>query len=75
VPDLPRLEADFTTSISFANADVIRVVGDAADPDWFRLRGELVQLGLFQGFDELLCCRCCVAWRRTGTRSRQYARC
>ena len=55
VPDLPRLEADFTTSISFANADVIRVAGDSPDPDWFRLRGELVQLGLFQGFDELLC--------------------
>ncbi len=55
VPDLPRLEADFTTSISFANADVIRVAGDSPDPDSFRLRGELVQLGLFQGFDELLC--------------------
>ena len=34
---------------------MIRVTGDSPDPDWFRLRGELVQLGLFQGFDELLC--------------------
>ena len=55
LPDLPRLEADFTTSIEFANADAIRVTGDSPEPDWFRLRGELVQLGLFQGFDELLC--------------------
>ena len=55
VPELPRLEADFTTSIEFANADAIRLAGDLPDPDWFRLRGELVQLGLFQGFDELLC--------------------
>jgi superfamily II DNA or RNA helicase len=55
VPDLVRLEADFTTSVDFANADAVRVTGDSPDPDWFRLRGELVQLGLFQGFDELLC--------------------
>jgi hypothetical protein len=55
LPDLPRLEADFTTSIEFANADAIRVAGDSPDPDWFRLRGELTRLGLFQGFDELLC--------------------
>ncbi|HSZ89368.1 MAG TPA: SNF2-related protein [Acetobacteraceae bacterium] len=55
VPDLPRLEADFTTTIEFANADAIRITGDSPEPGWFRLRGELVQLGLFQGFDELLC--------------------
>lgn len=55
LPDLPRLEADFTTSFEFANADAIRVTGDLAEPDWYRLRGELTQLGLFQGFDELLC--------------------
>ncbi len=55
LPDLPRLEADFTTRIEFANADAIRVTGDLPDPDWFRLRGQLTQLGLFQGFDELLC--------------------
>ena len=41
VPDLPRLEADFTTTIEFANADAIRVTGDSPEPDWFRLRGEL----------------------------------
>ena len=50
-----ELEADFTTSVEFANADAIRLTGDLPEPDWFRLRGELVQLGLFQGFDELLC--------------------
>jgi superfamily II DNA or RNA helicase len=55
LPDLPRLEATFTTSFEFANADAIRVAGDVPEPDWYRLRGELTQLGLFQGFDELLC--------------------
>ncbi len=55
MPDLPRLEANFTTNIEFANADAIRITGDSLEPDWFRLRGEFVQLGLFQGFDELLC--------------------
>jgi superfamily II DNA or RNA helicase len=55
LPDLPRLEAGFTTSFEFANADAIRVTGNSPDHDWFRLRGELTQLGLFQGFDELLC--------------------
>jgi superfamily II DNA or RNA helicase len=55
VPELPRLEADFTTTFEFTNADAIRIAGDLPEPDWFRLRGELTQLGLFQGFDELLC--------------------
>lgn len=40
LPDLPRLEADFTTSIEFANANAIRLAGDQPEPDWFRLRGE-----------------------------------
>ncbi|HTW71614.1 MAG TPA: SNF2-related protein [Acetobacteraceae bacterium] len=55
LPDLPRIEADFVTTVAFVNADAIRLTGAAAEPDWFRLRGELTQLGLFQGFDELLC--------------------
>ena len=55
LPDLPRIDAEFETTVEFANADAIRLTGAAAEPDWFRLRGELTQLGLFQGFDELLC--------------------
>lgn len=55
VPDLPRLEAHFTTSMDFSSLDSIRLSG-AVDPlHWYRLRGELTRLGLFQGFDELLC--------------------
>ena len=45
LPDLPRIEADFTTTVDFANTDAIRVTGASPDPDWFRLRGELTQLG------------------------------
>ena len=33
----------------------IQLDGGAPDPAWFRLRGELTQLGLVEGFDELLC--------------------
>ncbi|MFC7694184.1 SNF2-related protein [Paeniroseomonas aquatica] len=29
--------------------------GGTPEPAWFRLRGELTQLGLVEGFDELLC--------------------
>ena len=55
LPDLPRIDADFATTVEFANVDAIRLTGTIPEPDWFRLRGELIQLGLFQGFDELLC--------------------
>ncbi len=55
LPELPRIEADFVTTLEFTNTDTIRLSGDSPDPDWFRLRGELTHLGLFQGFDELLC--------------------
>jgi len=55
VPDLPRSEAQLSTSIDFGTLDSIRLSG-AADPlHWYHLRGNLTQLGLFQGFDELLC--------------------
>ncbi len=55
--DLPRLEARFDVSVELANVDAIAIAGtDAdADPIPFRLRGELVRLSLFEGFDELLC--------------------
>jgi len=55
--DLPRLEARFDVSFELANVDAIAIAGtDAdADPIPFRLRGELVRLSLFEGFDELLC--------------------
>ena len=55
VPELPRLEARFATSVDFTNLDAIGLSGPADPPEWFRLRGELTRLGLFQGFDELLC--------------------
>ncbi len=57
IADLPRLAARFDMSFELANADAIETAGAeaGADPDSFRLRGELVRLGLFEGFDELLC--------------------
>jgi superfamily II DNA or RNA helicase len=55
VPELPRLEASFTTSFAFTNLDALRMSGEAAETELFRLRGELSRLSLFQGFDELLC--------------------
>ena len=54
VTELPRLEAAFTVQLEIANADAIQLEG-ATDPEWFRLRAELTRLGLFEGFDELLC--------------------
>ncbi len=57
VPDLPRLEARFDMAFALANADAIEVAGSDTPADLapFRLRGELVRLSLFEGFDELLC--------------------
>jgi superfamily II DNA or RNA helicase len=57
VPDLPRLEARFDISFELANEHAIEIAGAeaSADPGPFRLRGELVRLSLFEGFDELLC--------------------
>jgi len=57
VADLPRLEARFDVAFELANPDAIEIDGAAAssDPGPFHLRGELVRLSLFEGFDELLC--------------------
>jgi superfamily II DNA or RNA helicase len=56
VPDLPRQDARFSLSFEVANPDTIEIdAGANADPVPFRLRGELVRLSLFEGFDELLC--------------------
>ena len=61
VADLPRLEARFDIAFELANTAAIEVTAPttapttANDPRPFRLRGELVRLSLFEGFDELLC--------------------
>ena len=57
VPELPRLEALFDMTVDLFNPDVIEIAGgpEAQDADLFDLRGELVRLSLFEGFDELLC--------------------
>ena len=55
VADLPRLEARLDIAFELANPDAIEMAGTEADPMAFRLRGELVRLSLFEGFDELLC--------------------
>ena len=57
--DLPKLEARFDIAFEIANpaAIAIAIATSAAEPGAaaFRLRGELVRLSLFEGFDELLC--------------------
>jgi len=55
IPDLPRLDLTLNLAFELANPDAIQLDGAAPDPTWFRLRGELIQLGLMEGFDELLC--------------------
>jgi len=55
VPDLTRLDASFDMQVEIANPQAIVLDGDGTDPGWFRLRGELLHLSLFEGFDELLC--------------------
>ncbi len=55
IPDLPRLDASFNMQIEIANAQAIVLDGAGPDTGWFRLRGELIRLSLFEGFDELLC--------------------
>jgi superfamily II DNA or RNA helicase len=55
IPDLPRLELAFDLAFELAAPETIQLGGTAADPAWFRLRAELTQLGLMEGFDELLC--------------------
>jgi superfamily II DNA or RNA helicase len=57
VADLLRLEAAFDMTFDLANADAIEITGnpEARDAELFDLRGELIRLSLFEGFDELLC--------------------
>jgi superfamily II DNA or RNA helicase len=55
VPDLPRLDVSLGLTFEFLNADDLQLSGLEPAPSWFHLRGELTQLGLVEGFDELLC--------------------
>jgi superfamily II DNA or RNA helicase len=55
IPALPRLEARFDMTFSLDNPDAIVFSAASGDAESFRLRGELVRLSLFEGFDELLC--------------------
>jgi hypothetical protein len=57
VADLPRLEARFDITFELSSPETIETSGipTARDARAFRLRGELVRLSLFEGFDELLC--------------------
>ncbi len=55
IADLPKLEARFNVEFELANPNAIVFDGNGFDPMAFHLRGELVHLGLFEGFDELLC--------------------
>jgi hypothetical protein len=54
IADLPRLEVALDLAFTFADPDAVATGGALADPVWFGLRHELVQLGLVEGFDELL---------------------
>ena len=55
VADLPRLEVALDLTFELVDPDAIQLSGAQPDPAWFRLRAELTQLGLVEGFDELLC--------------------
>jgi superfamily II DNA or RNA helicase len=55
VPDLPRLELTLELAFELAAPETIQLAGATPDPTWFRLRAELTQLGMMEGFDELLC--------------------
>lgn len=56
ITSLPRLEVPFSITFDFAAADLPPAATAAPhDPTWFGLRAELTQLGLVEGFDELLC--------------------
>jgi superfamily II DNA or RNA helicase len=55
IPDLPRLELALDLAFELAAPETIQLAGVTPDPTWFRLRAELTQLGLMEGFDELLC--------------------
>jgi superfamily II DNA or RNA helicase len=55
IPDLPRLDLALDLAFELTAPETIQLDGAAPDPVWFRLRAELTQLGLMEGFDELLC--------------------
>ncbi len=66
LPALPRLAMTLDRRFELIDADadawglagsddVQNGMGDEAQATWFQLRAELVQLGLVEGFDELLC--------------------
>ncbi len=66
IPALPRLAMTLDRRFELMDADAEvwgragsegaqDGLGDEAQATWFRLRAELVQLGLAEGFDELLC--------------------
>jgi superfamily II DNA or RNA helicase len=52
---LPRLAARLATRFELVDPGAIVAAHPADDGGWFRLRGELAELQLLQGFDELLC--------------------
>jgi superfamily II DNA or RNA helicase len=54
IAGLPRRDIALAMSFELREADDLPL-GGAPDPVWFALRGELTQLGLVEGFDELLC--------------------
>jgi superfamily II DNA or RNA helicase len=55
LPDLPRLDIALDLTFEFVAPEAIALSGDASEAAWFALRAELTQLGLVEGFDELLC--------------------
>ncbi|HLG12899.1 MAG TPA: DEAD/DEAH box helicase [Blastocatellia bacterium] len=56
LPPLVRLPASISTSFDLPEPETIPLPEGPVDGTaWFRLRSEFSRLGLFQGFDELLC--------------------
>jgi superfamily II DNA or RNA helicase len=53
--DLPRLHPALNLTFELVAPESIQLSGAASEPAWFDLRAELTQLGLVEGFDELLC--------------------
>jgi hypothetical protein len=53
--DLPRLHPALDVTFEVVAPESIQLSGGASEPGWFDLRAELTQLGLVEGFDELLC--------------------
>jgi hypothetical protein len=53
--DLPRLRPALDLTFELIAPESIQLSGAASEPCWFGLRAELTQLGLVEGFDELLC--------------------